>query len=509
MERASKILDWRGQPIMVKQLQEEQTARVGSLNSEYANHPTRGLTPGRLASILQNAEQGDILDQCDLFEDMEEKDAHIFAELSKRKRALLGLDWELVAPRNASAAEIRATEQLTEWLRDMDDFEDMLFDIADAIGVGFSQLELEWRREDGRLMPTARHRPPRWFTVDSNDRNRLLLRTQDGRGEPLWPAGWISHQHKAKSGYLSRAGLMRVLAWPFLFKNYSVRDLAEFLEIYGLPVRLGTYPAGASDQEKATLLRAVVGIGHNAAGIIPEGMEIDFKDAAKGASDPFQAMMAWCEGAISKAVLGGTLTTTAEATGMGSGMGDVHNEVRHDLLVSDGRQIASTLSRDLIWPMTALNIGGIDARRAPRFRFLTEEDEDLKARAERDKTLFEIGYSLTPEKVEEIYGEGYVPTQKPATPPGTGAALAALAATDQPDTADHLADNLDAAAGPALAALVAPIRRLVMTANSLEEVRDRLFDLYQDLPSDQLAALMAQAMATAQLAGMAEVEDGD
>ncbi len=61
----------------------------------------------------------------------------------------------------------------------------------------------------------------------------------------LRPFGWISHTGKAKSGYLSRTGLIRVLAWPYLFKNYSVRDLAEFLEIYGLPLRVGKYPDGA------------------------------------------------------------------------------------------------------------------------------------------------------------------------------------------------------------------------------------------------------------------------
>ncbi|WP_308197178.1 phage portal protein family protein, partial [Achromobacter xylosoxidans] len=40
-----------------------------------------------------------------------------------------------------------------------------------------------------------------------------------------------------RSGYIARTGLFRVLAWPWLFKNFAVRDLAEFLEIYGLPLR--------------------------------------------------------------------------------------------------------------------------------------------------------------------------------------------------------------------------------------------------------------------------------
>ncbi|MGL9774714.1 MAG: phage portal protein family protein [Sodalis sp. (in: enterobacteria)] len=40
---------------------------------------------------------------------------------------------------------------------------------------------------------------------------------------------------------MAESGLFRVLVWTYLFKNIAARDLAEFLEIYGLPTRVGTY----------------------------------------------------------------------------------------------------------------------------------------------------------------------------------------------------------------------------------------------------------------------------
>nr|WP_282977379.1 DUF935 family protein [Pseudomonas aeruginosa] len=58
---------------------------------EFANHPAKGLTPAKLAHILIEAEQGHLQAQAELFMDMEERDAHLFAEMSKRKRAVLGL----------------------------------------------------------------------------------------------------------------------------------------------------------------------------------------------------------------------------------------------------------------------------------------------------------------------------------------------------------------------------------------------------------------------------------
>jgi phage gp29-like protein len=217
------------------------------------------------------------------------------------------------------------------------------------------------------------HRPQSWFQLHRGYRQELRLRTNtadaDGiQGEALTPFGWITHIHKAKSGYLERTALFRQLVWTYLFKNYSVGDLAEFLEIYGIPVRLGKYPPNASEREKATLLRALVGIGHNAAGIIPEGMLIDFKDAATGDPKAFELMISWCERNQSKVILGGTLTSGADGAASTNALGNVHNEVRKDLRDGDIRQLNATITRDLVYAIAAMNGLAPDGiKRCPRF----------------------------------------------------------------------------------------------------------------------------------------------
>jgi len=205
----------------------------------------------------------------------------------------------------------------------------------------------------------------------------------------------------------------------------------------------------------------------------------------------------------------------------------VHNEVRHDLLISDARQIAGTLTRDLIWPIVALNIPGIDIRRAPRFRFLTDEAEDLKARADRDKVLFDMGYRLTPEKVEEVYGEGYVPVEtkgsesSASTPtpeePGQAAATAghhcphcaqaALSADNEPDTVDQMVDRLSADAQPSIDAMLDTIKTVLDQADSLEDFQDKLLAAYPTLDDEALAEVMALGLSAAELAGRFEVQE--
>ena len=64
-----------------------------------------GLTPGRLASMLQRAADGDAHDYLTLAEEMEERDWHYASELGKRKLAVMGLDRN-VKPASADPRDI-------------------------------------------------------------------------------------------------------------------------------------------------------------------------------------------------------------------------------------------------------------------------------------------------------------------------------------------------------------------------------------------------------------------
>ena len=530
----AKILGPDGQPISSEVFAQPQTSHYSHLQRELQTHPTRGLTPSKLATILDQAEQGDLQAQFDLFEDMEEKDGHIAAELGKRRRALL-VPWSVVPPDNPSARESAAAEQLAELVGEMADFEDVLFDVTDAIGKGFSCGEIEWHKPGKYWLPkTITHRPQSWFTVHRGYRQELRLRSNttaaDGSvGEPLQPFGWITHVHKAKSGYLERTAMFRQLVWPYLFKNYSVGDLAEFLEIYGIPVRIGKYPSGASEKEKMTLLRALVGIGHNAAGIIPNGMELDFLDAASGDPKAFELMMTWCERTQSKVILGGTLTSGADGKSSTNALGNVHNEVRKDLRSSDIRQVCSTLTRDFLYPIAVLNGLAPDGmRRCPVFCLDVGETEDLTAYADALPKLVGVGMQIPVQWAQEKLGipqpqagepvlqagasttwrQGVAATSSRAWrwPLGVAATAAqAPVAVQSVSPPLAMAPQLAASARAPAAAWVEQIRALVMQAATLEDIRDGLVQLAPDMTLDDYAAAMAEALAAAELAGRYEV----
>lgn len=359
-------------------------------------HPAIGLTPLKVHALLTQAEAGNMNAMLALFEDMEERDLHLLAEMSKRKRTVAKLDWSIKAPKNADANEQKYTEVISELIGIIENFEDIITDSLDAIGKGFSCHELHWVREGNVwLINDMQWHVPQRFIIDPfNQRELLLAGNGLGDDEPLWENAWLVHTHKAKSGYLVRGGLHRALVWSYVFKNYSVRDLAEFLEIYGLPLRLGTYPAGATDGEKLTLLRAVMEIGHRAAGIIPQGMMIDFKEAAKGSSDPFMDMIKWCEMSQSKAILGGTLTSQADGKSSTNALGKVHEETRLEIRDSDAKQLASSISRDVIGALMRINYPNVSPRRYPKFVFDLAETEDIGVYSEALPKLVSIGMQI-------------------------------------------------------------------------------------------------------------------
>ncbi|HTN30682.1 MAG TPA: DUF935 domain-containing protein [Pseudomonas sp.] len=520
-----------GIPSMIKRLfggdtaaldeqQTDDTARVGQIKREFAEHPTKGLTPARLYQTLEGAEQGDLQAQSDLFEDMEEKDPQIGADMLKRRQLAAELEWQILPPDNASAQEKKAADHANEVFSAME-VEDLVLDLGSGLGHGWANLELPWKRDGAlRYIEQPILRPHRWFRLHPDDQNLLTLRDSSATGAELWPLGWVQHRHRARPGYVARSGLHRMLAWPYLFQNYALGDLAQLLEIYGMPARLGKYPKNATQKEKATLLRAVVQMGKDAAGIIPEGMNIEFLEAAQGSADLYLAMMNWCERSKARIILGGTLTSgTGDGTNTNA-LGNVHERGQSSLIRSDVRQYGGTVRRSILWPMAALNFGIADANRAPRFVLDMGETEDFQTLANTLPIYVDMGAKVPLWWLHEKTGipqageNDAVLQPRPQQPmtamlrEQSAAPLAALRQGSRPATpADAIAARLAREGDPKVAAWLERVEAMLAAAKSLEEFREMLLAAQAELDEDELAALIGDGLSVAELAGRSDIED--
>ena len=123
---------------------------VASIRDKWSTYPSNGLTPEGLASIFREADGGDSYRQAELFEEMEEKDPHLFSCLQTRRLAISGVDWEVSA-----ASEDKKDQDIAVFIREnlenLKDFDDDLSDILDSIGKGISFNEIIWEIKNNQI----------------------------------------------------------------------------------------------------------------------------------------------------------------------------------------------------------------------------------------------------------------------------------------------------------------------------------------------------------------------
>ncbi|WPZ33216.1 DUF935 domain-containing protein [Thalassobaculum sp. OXR-137] len=481
-------------------------------------HPSRGLTPARLGTILRASEEGDPVSYLELAEDIEEKDLHYVGVLGARKRAVAQLEITVEAAEDKGPWQEHA-DFIREWLR-RDELEDELFDMLDAIGKGFSVVEILWETSEKQWWPRRLEwRDPRWFMFDLVDLRTIRLRDDAGQPVPLAPYKFITSIIQAKSGLPIRGGLARPVSWAWLFKNFGLKDWVSFLETYGQPLRLGMYPNGSTPEDRRMLLRAVSQLGHDAGGIIPDSMKIDFvESASKGDGALFSSLANFLDQQISKAVLGQVGTTDAIAGGYA--VGKVHDQVRQDIQQSDAKRLAIPINRDLVKPMIDLNFGPPKDGKYPRvFIGLPDQTDMAKLMPLIEKYVDmggKVGSSVVrdklglpdPDKDEELLqprrrASPGAPNENRdgASDPEQDTATAAAQARGDRDAVTELADEAIDDWRPMVEPIVDPVRQLLEDVTSLEELRDRLPELIEEMEPDEVITVLAQAGFAARLAG--------
>jgi phage gp29-like protein len=431
-------------------LEEQAAPTVAGIRNIYSViDDSIGLSPKNAAGILRSAEFGDPCLYLELAERMEEKDLLYQGVLHTRKMAVSQLEIEVRAAGDDNQS-LDDAEFVREILIDgiQVDLHDTIFEMLDSLGKGFSATEIIWDT-NGRNAQTGapewlpfqlKWRDPRWFMFDWISGEQLLVRSlrSDGpqlpvgreawdarltpmnirvRGDlagatigfqpatqPLAPFKFITHVSRAKAGLPMRGGLARIAIWSYLFKNYVLKDWVVFAEVYGQPMRLGKYGPGATENDKAALLRAVANIGSDAAAIIPESMAIEFVESKGGGQKSHEMYQRFCEyldKLMTIGILGQELTTQLPRGAGSRAAAEVHDVVRRDIATDDARRVSATLNRDLVKALIDLNRG--PRRRYPQIAIGFKEAEDLSQLAQALGPFVDRGMRVSERWVREKF----------------------------------------------------------------------------------------------------------
>lgn len=539
------LVDARGQPIAKQVLTTEVgAATTRGVRSPLTSYPGDGLNPGRLASILREADQGQPIRFLELAETIEERDPHLIGVLGTRRRSVSQLEITVEDAGTDSDAK-KHGDMIRDWLK-RDELTSELFDMLDAIHKGYSFTEIVWAEGLQWWPERLEYRDPRWFDFERGDLRTPQLIGEGGERQPLPGGKFIYAPMAAKSGIPTRSGLARVLAWAWMFKAFSNRDWAIFTQTYGQPIRVGKYGPGASQDEKDTLFAAVANIAGDCAAIVPESMSIDFVQTSNvgASSDLYEKRATFLDQQVSKAVLGQTATTDAVTGGLGSGK--EHRQVQEDIERSDAKQLSAHLNRDLVRIWVALEFG--PQEKYPRLRIGRPEDKDVDLIARTVKAFglpikkteaYALAGVSQPEDGDDVLipheaqppqqpGEQEPPANRskgrppandnPAAEERRRLALHAAEDADPGDAEalqeqvaiDALAGDAAQLAGPALDALLELIGGVVAdpAMRDLEDVRVKLLELAPNMSSRSLALAMRQALTVAELSGRADLVDG-
>ncbi len=337
---------------------------------------------GDYTSAIKSAGSVDFPKWCNLYDIYEDvlTDGHLSAVIQKRKSPILNTPIEF--KRGGKVDEVIGVQLRSPWFRNF------LDDLLDTIQYGTSTMQFfrngEWIGYD--LIPRKHVNPVK----------RIILRRQtDITGD-----SFDDYADLVSIGSPRELGLLAKAAPYVIYKRNAMADWAQFIELYGHPLREGIYD-GWDDDARKKMTEDLYNMGGSAVILHPVGTEIKIHDAGSKAasSDLYKSFLQFCNDEISKLELGNTLTTEVGDKGT-QALGTVHQSVEDKIERSDREFVLNVLNYELtdIFTNLGMNTSGGE------FAFVVPQNKDLSARIQIDMQLKNMGLPIADEYLYETYG---------------------------------------------------------------------------------------------------------
>jgi len=371
-----------------------------------------------------------------LYRDLEEKDGQISSALETRKDGVLRRERKLVAAA-ATAADERRADFARHVLAAIPHFENILYELLDAVGYGFTVAEILWEQQGSTVfIRDIRPRPQELFTFAPMGRPQIgpLQFSHQSRvtSHPLRPPPahkFLVSSFRPRHGNRRGRPLLRRVFWASWFKRQDLKFWLKFIE-KGTGSVVVRYPQGSSDQDKQRALEAAEAINAETAVAIPENFQIvsELLQAARaGSTDVFLALADnLCNNEIARVILGQTLTQRGGEDGRGSrALGEVHQEVRFEKVAADARDLMAIVNDQLLRWLFLFNFGP-DVP-TPRWTIALDPPDDLRQRIEIDERLARLGAPLPLTYLQRTYS---LPSPQPGETTLTVSSSTNLARTE-------------------------------------------------------------------------------
>jgi len=363
-----------------------------------------------------------------LFQEMEEKDAHLFSTLQTRKNALLACPYKVIAGDDSPGA-MAAARLVEKNLARIPGLNTALFHMMDAVAKGFAVAEIIWDVDSSTGAVTAhdiRARNQAEFAFDRSDNLYLL---EDGTISQSSDPGTVTTKLLPRPGETSiwtrRAQQMPERKflhfafqgnacspygsplcikayWYYWLKKNTLNHWSLFNEKFGSPTAVARYSSTTTEEDRRYLEDTLSSLPRDSGVLLPEGVALEFLEARRSSGvNSYRELADWCNDEISKIVLGQTLTTSEGRRSGSMALGRVHETVRRDYLASDAAALGQMLTSQLARWITDFNFGATTA--APRIVFDVKSPDQFESELAVDRELVKMGVPLATSYFYERY----------------------------------------------------------------------------------------------------------
>jgi phage gp29-like protein len=364
--------------------------------------------------MLDRFHLGDLAQAAQAWESIERRDDVLQGVVSKRKKAVARLGFEVLTLEDSIEA-IQHKEALEYFYNNLTathacdaneqgGFSLLVKQMMDAVGKRYSVHELvfEPREQGKRLTATFRH-VPLWFFENKTGRLRFLKSEGDTEGIELERGAWMVSTGE---------GLMEASSIAYLFKHLPLRDWLVYCERNGMPGVKGVTDAAPGSLEWEFARKAVEDFGAEFNALMSQGSDIQAIDLTAGGTLPYPALIERMDRALIALWRGSDLSTLSSSGGVGASVQQSETDLLED---DDALRISETLNAH-IDRLVLKSLFGVDRGKA-YVRLKVRDRRDRQSDIELFQKLFHMGVPLSLADVRERFG---------LTTPDAGEALLTL-----------------------------------------------------------------------------------
>lgn len=385
-------------------------------------------------------------------------DCAIMECLEARMRATALLNWHIVPEDENDPKQKALADDMTRIFRRIPQFTKLRWSLLEALWYGRSGVALQYGSEkiDGKLRTVVKRWEPRHgdklvFRYDDGsgqyDADQVGIRvgaayqndpeTQDYLGNrrrkieatqyglAYWLDQWerrliAVHKHivedgpwedPVRAGAIHGVGIRDRIYWTWYGMIECLANVLNYLERSAFGVEIWTYPAG-NDQAKQRTEEAAKRVisGGRTVLIVPrfQGEDADLygvqhiEPGLGGVDAAMSIVREYFGHKIKRYILGQTLSSEPDATGMGSGVADLQAATFADIVKFDAVNLEETITTDLLrWSQ----LWNFPHSRDTYLRFVIDTDSpDAQRKMEGYRTAWDMGARIREEDVLSTIG---------------------------------------------------------------------------------------------------------